>query len=137
LVVWRAKHPAAEFHASWTFHRSRAVAAALAPADAPFSIVDVGRKPWIVHPLPPKGRKMTPEQFLRAQAAAIAAAHEVRPTPGGAAGRATAEHHAAAGLRERPDAAQYADRILGHEAAAKALTDAALCELEQNEPGAQ
>jgi hypothetical protein len=132
LVIWRAKHPAAEFHASWTFHRSRAVAAALAPADGtPYTVVDVARKPWKQHPMP-KGLKMTPQEFLRAQAAAIASAREVQPTPGGAAGRATAEHHAAAGLRERRDAELYADRILGHEAAAKALTDAALCELEQN-----
>jgi hypothetical protein len=138
LVIWhRRPGVLGEIHASWTFHCTRAVAAALAPRDGtPYTVVDVARKPWKQHPMP-KGRPMTPQEFLRAQAAAIEAATDLRPTPGGAAGRAAAEHHAAAGLKSRLDADQYADRILGHEAAAKALTDAALCELEQNAPGAQ
>jgi hypothetical protein len=112
---------------------------ALAPADAPYSVVDVARQPWIHHQPAPKGKKMTPQEFLRAQAEMIAAVgdRDLRPTPGGAAARATAEHFAAAGLKSRHDAADYADRIAGHEAAAKALTDAALCEREQNVPGAQ
>ena len=46
------------------------------------------------------------------------------------AARAAGEHHAAAGLRARPDAANYADPIAGHEMAAKAMTDAALADRE-------
>jgi hypothetical protein len=78
---------------------------------------------------------MTPEEQLAAEAAAIAAAGDrtLQPTPGGAAGRAAAEHLAAAALRKRPDADQYADQIRGHEAAAKALTDTYICELEHGD----
>jgi len=45
------------------------------------------------------------------------------------AARAAGEHHAA-GLRARPDAANYADQIAGHEMAAKAMTDGALADRE-------
>ena len=78
---------------------------------------------------------MTPEELQAAQDAMIASIGDrtLEPTPGGAAGRAAAEHHAAAGLRERPDADQYADQIAGHEAAAKALTEVALWERERGE----
>jgi hypothetical protein len=46
---------------------------------------------------------MTPEEWQRRQAAMIEAIGDrtLQPTPGGAAGRAAAEHHAAAGLRAR------------------------------------
>jgi hypothetical protein len=78
---------------------------------------------------------MTPEELQRRQDAMIESIGDrtLQPTPGGAAGRAAAEHHAAAALRARPDAHLYADRIAGHEAAARALTDAALCEREHGE----
>jgi hypothetical protein len=78
---------------------------------------------------------MTPEEQLAAEAAAIAAVGDrtLAPTPGGAAGRAAAEHLAARGLRKRPDAHLYADAIRGHEAAAKALTDTYLAELEHGD----
>jgi hypothetical protein len=78
---------------------------------------------------------MNPEELQAAQDAMIASIGDrtLAPTPGGAAGRAAAEHHAAAGLRARPDADQYADQIAGHEAAARALTEAALCEREHGD----
>jgi hypothetical protein len=78
---------------------------------------------------------MSPEELKRLQDAAIEsiADRELKPTPGGAAGRAAAEHHAAAGLRARPDAADYADQIDRHEAAAKALTDTYLAEREHGD----
>jgi hypothetical protein len=58
LIVWR-KDPRRgsrdAFHACWTFHRSRTVAAAFAPRDSsPYSIIDITRKPWKTHPLLPK-----------------------------------------------------------------------------------
>jgi hypothetical protein len=45
LVVWRD-----DLAASWTYHPTRAAAAKLAPRDAPYTIVDVAREPWIAHP---------------------------------------------------------------------------------------
>lgn len=83
LVVWR------ELLATWTYHRTRQAAAALAPTDAPYSIVDVARKPWIrIHQIG-KGTPITPKQLQRLTDAAIAAVgdRQMTPHPGGLAGR--------------------------------------------------
>jgi hypothetical protein len=55
LVVWGTDERPALLRASWTYRRSRAAAAKLAPTDGtPFSIVDVARKPWIKHRWKPR-----------------------------------------------------------------------------------
>jgi len=55
LVVWGIDDRPALLRAAWSFHRSRAAAAKLAPDDGtPFSIVDVARKPWIKHRWKPR-----------------------------------------------------------------------------------
>jgi hypothetical protein len=55
LVLWGIDERPALLRASWTYHRTRADAAKLAPDDGtPFSIVDVARKPWIKHRWKPR-----------------------------------------------------------------------------------
>jgi hypothetical protein len=49
LVVWREVRPpnqARDFRASFTYFASHADAARAAPRDAPFTVVDLSRKPW-------------------------------------------------------------------------------------------
>ena len=83
LVVWGA-----DLRASWSFHRSHADAAAHAPTDAPFTVVDIARKPWISHHTIGKGTKMSPKELLRLQAAALADNDRpMRPHPAGLVGR--------------------------------------------------
>jgi hypothetical protein len=84
LVVWRPR----EYWASWTFHQTRAEAAAHAPTDAPYSIVDVARKPWIQRS-PPIGRgvAMRPTELARLQAAVAANTKPMARHPRGLAGR--------------------------------------------------
>jgi hypothetical protein len=85
LVVWRPQPR--EYSATWTYHATYAEAAAAAPADLPFTIVDIARKPW-VHPLSVgKGTLMHPKQLARLQAAAAANDKQMRPHPQGLAGR--------------------------------------------------
>jgi hypothetical protein len=51
LVVWHTVPCSNEQRASWTYHPTRAAAAAAAPADGqPISIVDTARKPWVRYP---------------------------------------------------------------------------------------
>jgi len=83
LVVWGA-----DLRASWSFHRSHADAAAHAPTDAPFTVVDIARKPWISHHTIGKGTKMSPKELLRLQAAAFADNDRpMRRHPAGLVGR--------------------------------------------------
>ena len=84
LVVWASQN----LHATWTYHRTHADAAAHAPTDAPFTVVDIARKPWISHHTIGKGTKMSPKELLRLQAAALADNDRpMRPHPAGLVGR--------------------------------------------------
>ena len=65
LVMWASPN----LHAFWTYHHTHADAAAHAPTDAPFTVVDTSRRPWI-HPLSVgKGVPMNPRELARLQAA--------------------------------------------------------------------
>jgi hypothetical protein len=66
----------------------------------------------------------------RRQDAAIAATadRELTPYPGGTSARAAAEHDLAQTLKHRPDAHHYRGEIAGREMTARALSDAALVE---------
>jgi hypothetical protein len=75
-------------HAFWSYHRSHADALLHAPTDAPFTVVDIARKPWISHHTIGKGTPMTPKELLRLQAAAFADNDRpMLPHPAGLVGR--------------------------------------------------
>jgi hypothetical protein len=83
LVMWASPN----LHAFWSYHRSHADAAALAPTDAPFTVVDISRRPWI-HPLSVgKGVPMNPRELARLKAAIAANDKPMRPHPRGLEGR--------------------------------------------------
>ena len=72
--------------------------------------------------------EMNPETRRRQDLAIEqAAGRTIEPTPGGLAGRAVAEHDAALAALATGDPGDVW-AAMGHDAAAKALTDAALCE---------
>ena len=119
LVVWGA-----DLRASWSFHRSHADALLHAPTDAPFTVVDIARKPWISHHTIGKGTPMTPKELLRLQAAVAAAAPDLTPHPHGLPGRIADAHREAAEAIAVGDI----DGAIGADMLAAALTDAALAE---------
>jgi hypothetical protein len=96
--------------ACWTFHRSRAEAAAAAPADLPWSVVDVAKKPWIDRPKIGKGVPMHPKQLARLKAAVAANTKPMQPHPGGLAGRVRDALDDAALLDADPNATPEAKR---------------------------
>jgi hypothetical protein len=78
----------ADLRATWTYHPSRRAAAALAPADAPCTIVDIARKPWIHYHSIGKGVPMTPQQLRAAQDTALKTnGRQLKPHPRGLEGR--------------------------------------------------
>jgi hypothetical protein len=85
LVVWR--FDGRDFRASWSYHRTPREASAQAPADAPFTVVDIARKPWIRHHTPGRGQPMTPTQLERLAAEIAARPKTMQPHPRGLEGR--------------------------------------------------
>jgi hypothetical protein len=85
LVVWHLP----TLRAAWTYHRTRAAAAAAAPVDgSPFSVVDTARKPWIVRPPLGRGAPLSSKELLRLQAQAAAVNdRQMRRHPQGLPGR--------------------------------------------------
>jgi hypothetical protein len=73
-------------------------------------------------------------ELKRRQDAAVdkAVGRQITPMEGGASARAAAHHGTAKALRRRPDAHLYEQEIIGHEMAARALSDAELAERDDD-----
>jgi hypothetical protein len=132
LVVW-GTNGHRDYFASWQYYRTYADATAQAPADAPWTVVDISRKPWVKHLTIGKGEPMSRRQLtrLQAEAAAIAANEkQMRPHPRGLAGRCQDALDDLALLEADPHASAEAKQ------SARALADAMAAALRA-ETGAQ
>jgi hypothetical protein len=124
LIIWSE-----DLLASWTYHRTHEAAVALAPTDAPWTVVDVARKPWIKHPSIGKGEPMNPKELARLQAAVAANDKPLRPHPGGLRGRTLDALDDLALLQADPNATLQAKR------SARMLADAMIAALRAETGG--